>query len=233
MTAETVTSSRRVFLQGTAASLFAGAWMQPFGASAQEAADLLAEYAPEFLDPGEWTFIRAAVARLIPSEGDGPGALDVLVPVFIDRQLAGDFGQARDWYMVGPHDASAAPELGWQTPLAPADVYRRAIPMFDTWCRLEHGAAFADLDAEGQDAALTALEKGDVELPDELRDFFELLLSNTKQGYFADPVHGGNLGMQSWVFIGFPGARANFTEWVGKHNEPYPLGPVSITGERA
>ncbi|MEG3002313.1 MAG: gluconate 2-dehydrogenase subunit 3 family protein, partial [Comamonas sp.] len=50
---------------------------------------------------------------------------------------------------------------------------------------------------------------------------------------FADPVHGGNHGMQSWKYIGFPGARASYAEWVGQHNVKYPLGPVSIKGERA
>jgi gluconate 2-dehydrogenase gamma chain len=59
------------------------------------------------------------------------------------------------------------------------------------------------------------------------------LLANTKEGYFADPVHGGNHGMQSWKYIGFPGARASYAEWVDQHNKKYPLGPVSIKGERA
>ena len=63
--------------------------------------------------------------------------------------------------------------------------------------------------------------------------FFATLLSNTKEGYFADPMYGGNYGMQAWSYIGFPGARAGFTEWVDQHNVKYPLGPVSIKGERA
>ncbi|WP_425964153.1 gluconate 2-dehydrogenase subunit 3 family protein [Rhizobium nepotum] len=67
----------------------------------------------------------------------------------------------------------------------------------------------------------------------ELRDFFPLLLQNTKEGYFADPIYGGNHGMQAWIYIGFPGARAAYTEWISRHNVPYPLGPVSISGERA
>lgn len=69
-------------------------------------------------------------------------------------------------------------------------------------------------------------------MPDELREFWSLLLQNTKEGYFSDPQYGGNAGMQAWVYIGFPGARANFLEWVGR-NEEYRLGPVNIAGERA
>ncbi len=70
-------------------------------------------------------------------------------------------------------------------------------------------------------------------LPPEQRDFFTLLLQNTKEGYFADPMYGGNAGMAAWAYIGFPGARAAYTEWATRQNERYPLGPVSISGERA
>ena len=37
----------------------------------------------------------------------------------------------------------------------------------------------------------------------------------------------------TWVAIGFPGARAAYTEWVDQHNVKYPLGPVSLSGKRA
>ncbi|WP_283179608.1 gluconate 2-dehydrogenase subunit 3 family protein [Gemmobacter sp. 24YEA27] len=223
---------RRQFLRVSAASLAAtGLW--PAGAVAAQDLPPLEDHPRRFFDAAEWVFVLAAVARLIPSEGDGPGAIEARVPVFIDRELAGDFGAATDWYMDGPHQPDAPPELGWQSPLAPAAIYRAAIPLFDAWCEARHGAAFSALAAEDQDAALTALEEGEVSLPPELRDFFEILLANTKEGYFADPIHGGNHGMAAWVHIGFPGARAHFKEWVGRHNIPYPLGPVSISGERA
>ncbi len=66
----------------------------------------------------------------------------------------------------------------------------------------------------------------------ELRDFFTVLLQNTKEGYFADPMYGGNHGMQAPSYIGFPGARGSYKEWVERYNVRYPLGPVSIKGER-
>jgi gluconate 2-dehydrogenase gamma chain len=36
--------------------------------------------------------------------------------------------------------------------------------------------------------------------------------------------------MGSWKMIGFPGARADFLDWVDKHGGRYPLGPVDIAG---
>lgn len=192
----------------------------------------LEDYQPEYLEPVEWAFVMAATARIIPSDGDGPGAHETRVPVFIDRQLAGDFGAATDLYMEGPFNPDADIFLGTQSPLTPAEIYRQGIAAFDDWCSGELGAGFANLSPADQDAALTALADGDVTLAPELREFWTLLLQNTKEGYFADPKHGGNAGMQAWVFIGFPGARANFYEWVGR-DEEYPLGPVDIAGDRA
>jgi gluconate 2-dehydrogenase gamma chain len=42
--------------------------------------------------PPKAAFIEAAVARLIPSDSTGPGAVEAAVPRFIDRQLAGPYG---------------------------------------------------------------------------------------------------------------------------------------------
>jgi gluconate 2-dehydrogenase gamma chain len=225
--------SRRSFLKASAA----GVALTGLAASAQAQESTapvpLEDYDRAYLNADEWAFVMAATARLIPSDGDGPGAIETRVPVFIDLQLAGDYGTADDWYMEGPHDPSAEPARGWQTPLNPAEVYRQAIPAFDAWCEETHGAIFAKLSPEQQDASLTSLQKGDVGLAPELRDFFTILLANTKEGYFADPIYGGNHGMQSWVYIGFPGARAAYRAWPERHNVKYPLGPVSISGERA
>ncbi|MEI4485258.1 gluconate 2-dehydrogenase subunit 3 family protein [Frigidibacter sp. MR17.14] len=225
--------SRRNFLKASAATVALVGVAAQAKAKETAAAVPLDEYKPEYLNAVEWAFVMAATARLIPSEGDGPGALEARVPVFIDLQLAGDYGTAEDWYMAGPHDPTVAADRGWQTPLNPAEVYRKAIPLVDDWCRTTHGAIFAELEADKQDATLTALQKGEVTLPPDVTIFFTTLLANTKEGYFADPMYGGNHGMASWVYIGFPGARAAFREWPTRHNIKYPLGPVSIKGERA
>jgi gluconate 2-dehydrogenase gamma chain len=294
--------SRRSFLQGGVAGFAITAMPDPLWSQVQTR---LEDYATQYFTPEEWVFVMAATARLIPSDTDGPGALEARVPVFIDLQLAGRFGQAADWYMAGPHDPSADADFGYQSPLTPAEIYRQAIPLFDAWCERRHGGRFADLSPDLQDTALTALEEdserrgdglgpaagegeestdgpasesedeggeedeeaGENEdegnaltdspgltdspdspgatdqasaepsperlLPDQLREFFPLLLQNTKEGYFADPQYGGNHGMAGWLHIGFPGARASYLEWVDRDNVPYRLGPVSITGERA
>ena len=195
---------------------------------------ILESYRPVFFTADEWDFVQAATARLIPEDGDGPGALSTHVPIFIDRQLAGDFGSAADWYMDGPHDPKADSLFGFQSPLTPAEIYRAGIAALNDHCRRNLGGAFADLAAADQDPVLTDLDKGDIRFDHvSAKWFFKFLLRNTKEGYFADPMYGGNYAMAAWVYIGFPGARASFREWVEQYDRPYPLGPVSISGERA
>ncbi|MBN9047557.1 MAG: gluconate 2-dehydrogenase subunit 3 family protein [Rhizobiales bacterium] len=225
--------SRRSFLKASAASVALSGLAIPARAEPKVPLVPLDKYERKYFNDTEWAFVLAAVARLIPSDGDGPGAIEARVPVFIDLQLAGDYGSAGDWYMVGPYDPSADPTRGWQSPLNPAQIYRQAIPAFNGWCTKTYGKDFASLAADQQDEALTALQKGKVGLTPELRDFFTILLQNTKEGYFADPMYGGNEGMKAWSYIGFPGARASYREWAQRYNVHYPLGPVSIKGERA
>jgi len=90
------------------------------------------------------------------------------------------------------------PALGYQSPLPPARIYPNAIASIEAWCREQKGKNFAELDAAGQDEVLKLVADGKVGLPPDLRDFFGLLLQNTKEGYFTDPVYGGNHKMAAW-----------------------------------
>lgn len=183
-----------------------------------------------FFSPAEAVFIEAAVARLIPSDSTGPGAMEAGIPRFIDRQLAGPYG-AGDHFYLQPPFVKGLPTQGWQMQ-APAEVYRAAISAIDRWSAATHGTTFAALDATRQDAALKALEEGNVELSggSDAKAFFALLLQNTFEGYFADPIYGGNRDMASWRMIGFPGARYNLRPFVLRYGEAYPLPPVSLQG---
>jgi gluconate 2-dehydrogenase gamma chain len=183
-----------------------------------------------FLEPAEAAFIEAAVARLIPSDATGPGAIEAEVPRFIDRQLAGPYGAGDHFYLQGPFP-KGLPTQGWQMG-APAAVYRAAIPAIDRWSAATYGRPFAALDQSTQDEALKALEDGKADLgaaPD-AKAFFTLLLQNTIEGYFSDPIYGGNRDMSAWRMIGFPGARYDLRPWVSRYGEPYPLPPVGLLG---
>ncbi|WP_407314028.1 gluconate 2-dehydrogenase subunit 3 family protein [Pseudomonas sp. nanlin1] len=190
-------------------------------------------YEPRFFTTEEWAFIGAVTARLIPADDLGPGALEAGAPEFIDRQMNTPYANGSLWFMQGPFVTDAVPEMGYQLQLVPQQIYRLGIAATDAWCRQQSGKPFAQLDSAAQDAVLKRLEAGDIELAElPAKAFFSLMLQNTREGFFCDPIHGGNKGMVGWTQIGFPGARADFMDWV-ERNEPYPFPAVSIRGERA
>ncbi|BDH47506.1 gluconate 2-dehydrogenase [Salmonella enterica subsp. enterica serovar Choleraesuis] len=190
-------------------------------------------YQPTFFTAEEYAFISAAVARLIPQDERGPGALEAGVPEFIDRQLQTPYATGSNWYMQGPFHPDADPLFGYQLPLAPKDVYKLGLADADAWVKSLHNKPFAELTHEQQEDLLGQMESGKPEfkqVPSKI--FFAALLQNTREGFFSDPIHGGNQGMVGWKLIGFPGARADFMDWV-ERNEKYPFPPVSIRGERS
>jgi gluconate 2-dehydrogenase gamma chain len=180
----------------------------------------------------EAEFIEAAVARLIPHDEVGPGAVEANVPFFLDRQLAGPFGRGDHYYLSGPW-AKGTPEQGYQSRFSPAQLYRAAIAAVDQYVAANLGAAsFAKLAAADQDKALKGLEGGEIKLDGgvDAKSFFTMLLQNTKEGYFSDPIYGGNKDMGAWKMIGFPGAHYNYKDWVSRHGERVPFPPVGFKG---
>ena len=185
----------------------------------------------QYFTPEEGAAVEAIVDRLIPSDPETPGGKDAGCAVFIDRQLAGAYGDSRGLYMRPPF-TDGAPNQGRQSPLTPAMRYRQGLAALDKYCRGAFaGKPFAQLPDEQKDQVLSGLEKGPIQLDGaSATGLFEQLLTNTREGFFADPVYGGNRDMVGWKMVGFPGARYDYRDWVERHNERFPLPPVAITG---
>jgi len=190
------------------------------------------DYRPSYFTSVEWAFINAACARLIPVDQHGPGAVELGVPQYIDRQMGTPWADGAIWYMQGPFFA-AAPEFGYQSQLTPKQQYRLGIKAIDTLCHERLNMPFAALTPAQQDDVLKQIEKGSLTSTElSLSTFFSgFLLKNVMEGYFGDPMYGGNRDMAAWKMIGYPGVRADYLEWVGEA-KPYPYGPVSIYGKR-
>jgi len=185
-----------------------------------------------YFTPAEAAFVEAALARLIPNDAVGPGAVEANVPFFLDRQLAGHFGRGDHYYLGGPWP-KGTPEQGYQSRFSPAQLYRAAIAAIDRYVGANLGApTFAKLAVADQDKLLKGLESGDVKLDGgvDSKPFFAMLLQNTKEGYFSDPIYGGNKDMGAWKMIGFPGAHYDYKEWVSRHGERVPYPPVGFKG---
>lgn len=195
------------------------------------------EQVPDQVNPGPWKFFTAAEAEaigaladvLIPEDELSPGGKNVGVPTYLDTQLAGAFGAASDLYMQPPF-MNGTPEQGPQSPLTPRQLYRNALAALARYCTGTYaGKHFAELPGAEQVKLVTAMETGSLILPGaNSKAFFQLLWQNTREGFYADPVYGGNRGMAGWKMVGFPGARYDYRDWISRHNEPYPHPPVGL-----
>ncbi|HWS64677.1 MAG TPA: gluconate 2-dehydrogenase subunit 3 family protein [Steroidobacteraceae bacterium] len=189
-------SRRSLFKQvgAAGAAVIAGTSLAPGAASTQQhtaPGDPVATAqleALEILTAAEADTLEAIVARLIPSDENGPGATEARAAHYIDRALTGPLHTSREAYAAG---------------LAAIDAYAQS----------SKGAAFARLAAPDQDAVLTDLEKNVATgfVPN-AANFFNLVRTHTIQGTFCDPYYGGNANFVGWDLIGYPGIRVAVAE---------------------
>jgi gluconate 2-dehydrogenase gamma chain len=183
-----------------------------------------------FFTPPEAVVVVALVDTLIPKDEVGPGGVEVGVPIFIDRELSGSYGRGARMYLDGPF-GQGTPQQGYQLPLAPADLYRVGIADLNAWCVKMHGGkTFDQLSSADRTTALKTIEAGKVEFAQvPARAFFSILLQNALEGYFADPIYGGNRNRAVWKMIGFPGAIGMYGDVIEKYrNKRYDVEPKSI-----
>lgn len=187
-----------------------------------------------FFTDAERRCVDALVARLIPADDLGPGAREAGVVDFIDNQLAGSYGRGERWYMKGPF-ADGLETQGYQGEHPPAGLYRAALDALDAHCRGKlDGRVFAELSEDEQDAVIKQIEDEELELGGvSATAFFDMLQDNTIEGFFSDPIYGGNRDMIGWRLVGFPGARYDYRDYLDHDGAKIPIEPVGLTGRAA
>jgi len=185
-----------------------------------------------YLNTEEVAVLEAIADRLIPADEHSLGGKDANCVVFIDRQLAGPFGRLDGWYMEGPFATNPLPTQGFQSPLRPTQVYRDGLRALAAYVGKTFGnRKFPQLSGEDQDKVLTGLEKGEIKLEGfNGKMLFEQIYSNMMEGYFADPIYGGNKDMTGWKLLGFPGTRYDYRDVIARPNQRYTLPPVALMG---
>lgn len=181
-----------------------------------------------FFDEHQKATIEAAMARIIPSD-DQPGAREAGTVEFLDRYLSGiGFIYARP-DGSGFETLEGRQAQAWLTRVEAAQAkYVAGVAELDRQSQARHGADFVALTEDQQDEVLRAVER-----PDQLADiasgrttinyggpvepalqqtsaeadldFFPLLVTHTRQGFYSDPIYGGNRDQAGWRTIGFPG----------------------------
>ena len=229
--------SRRAFVATlSAASVFPSSSLMAKGAGlAAHNAQASAGHNPQgsahppylFFNASEAAFIDAACERLIPETDDGVGALAAGVPNYLDKQLSGAWGAGERLYRSGPWQPGT-PSQGYQLPFTPAELFHTSLRAINRDLAAHH-TPFNAMSAEDQDGYLKSLESGAHDLdgvPSAI--FFSMLLQMTVEGFFSDPVYGGNRDMVAWRMIGFPGAYADYYEAIDRHGVKFVREPMSL-----
>lgn len=138
----------------------------------------------ESLTAAQATTLDAIVARLIPTDANGPGATEAHVSTYIDRALAGPLSFYKSAYDSG-------------------------LDQIDEYSSSKYGAAFDQLAPTQQDAVLTSMQGGKAASfgTGGGASFFATVLQHTQQGMFGDPYWGGNANFVGWDLIGYPGVK--------------------------
>jgi gluconate 2-dehydrogenase gamma chain len=236
--ADDATIPRRRFLAGAgAAGTAVAAALAPTlpaapAQAAQPANAAAAASEPEpllTLTATEQAFFVAAVDTLIPADELSPSGSECGVATFIDRQLAGAYGNGARLYRQGPFP-QGKPELGYQLPLTPREFFRAGIAAANDWTRKIYGKDFDRLSEQDRAAALKAMDDGKAEFVGLAgKQFFDALLTIAMEGFFADPMYGGNRNMASWKMVGYPGLPATYREDIKKYfGKKYDKPPRSI-----
>jgi gluconate 2-dehydrogenase gamma chain len=180
----------------------------------------------------EAAVVEALVAHMWPADDLSPDGVALGIATFIDRQLAGAYGQGDRLYLSGPFK-QGKPEHGYQLACTPEQYFKDG---------LRH---LADVSVQRYSSAPDRLTADQLE--DFLRDissappqpaafnlsswFNELFYPLFVRGAFADPIYGGNRGKQAWRMIGYPGLPATYaTDMVTYRGRRHPASdsPMSI-----
>lgn len=191
--------------------------------------DITPTQAPSFFTQAEFDTAGALAERIIPADELSISGKDAGCATFIDRQLAGSYGKADTLYRMGRF-VKGTPEQGTQSPLTPAERWRHGLAAIDAYCQAQFSRNFTGLTGEQQDALLSSMEKGTVNLGAdvEVQVLFEQILQNVREGFLADPIYGGNKEMASWKMIGFPGAQYDFRPLLDQTAQKLNIIPISL-----
>jgi gluconate 2-dehydrogenase gamma chain len=234
MTNETI--ARRKFLVGAglAGTAVAAGMTQPAPAEAQAAAAPDAPATPQaepllYLNDTEHAFVVAAVETFIPADELSPSGSDCGCATYIDRQLASAWGGGAKMYRAGPF-VKGKPEQGYQLALTPAEFISTGIAAANAWSRKTYGHDFDRLDAAKRIEACKAMQEGKAEFENfSSRAFFARLLTLTMEGFFGDPIYGGNRNKASWRMLQYPGLPATYANVIDEYRDKrYVAEPQSI-----
>src|SRR5690348_18308357 len=140
----------------------------------------------------EVAFLSAMADTIIPADELSPSGTDCGIVTYIDRQLAGAYGAGAKMYRMGPF-RRGKPEQGYQLALTPRQYVEVGIAATNDWSKKTFGKEFDRLAPAQRAEALKQMEEGKAKFEHfSSTAFFNRLHGMTMEGFFSDPMYGGN-----------------------------------------
>ncbi len=175
----------------------------------------------------DFNVLSAASEVIFPEDDIGPGAIQLGVPYYIDKQLAGSYGKNAKEYMKGPF-FEGDPTQGYQSAMTRDNIFLQGVRRIQQISRQEFDTDFQDLEEDNQVAILEEFEAGNISMKGVSSSvFFETLLAAVMEGVYADPLYGGNRNMDGWRMKEYPGAQMSYTN-IMEDEEFADMDPVSL-----
>ena len=174
----------------------------------------------------DFVVLERAVEQIYPEDHNGPGAIELGVPYFIDRQLAGPWGSNATDYRQAPFDGTEAEAVNSR--LTRGDLFLSALRKMNTLSNEQFDKTFDKIEDEQQIAILTDFEQDKVKMDGvSSASFFQLLRITVIEGAYADPLYGGNLNMAGWKMKEFPGPVPSYANMI-EEDEFIVMEPISL-----
>jgi|SRR5699024_283337 len=175
----------------------------------------------------DFVILEQATERIYPEDDNGPGAIGLGVPYFIDKQLAGQWGVNAKDYRQGPYKESD-PTVE-RSSLTRGEIFILGLRKLDEESQKKFNEKFANIEAKQKDEILTDFADGNVNMKGiASNEFFDLLQSATLEGAYSDPMYGGNRNMEGWKMKEYPGSVASYADVI-EEKEFVKMDPVSLT----
>lgn len=175
----------------------------------------------------DFKVLEQATERIFPEDENGPGAIELGVPYFIDKQMAGEWGVNSKEYMKGPFIQDQETH-GYQSRLKRGDIFILGLRKMNEVSQSQVGESFDAAGEEKQNEILSSFENGEVDMVGVKSEiFFNLLRKMTLEGAYADPLYGGNKDMMGWKMREFPGPRPAYIDVI-EEEEFVKMDPISL-----
>ncbi|WP_010649740.1 gluconate 2-dehydrogenase subunit 3 family protein [Oceanobacillus massiliensis] len=185
-----------------------------------------------YFTPDQLAITEAAVERIFPEDENGPGAKELLVGYYIDHQLALGWGTGAKDYTSGPF-FPGEPTQGYQSSLNKQQIFDIGLQAMEKHSVSSFEKSFVDLTEEEQDTVLTDFDEDKVKMKGVTAAyFFSVLRAATIEGVYADPLYGGNAGMEGWKMKNFPGHQMSYKDMIDSE-EFIEMEPKSLNSQHS